>query len=31
MLSHPLTDQWNEIFLGEWNQMKQGGMLEGSV
>lgn len=31
MLSHPLTKEWNGIFLDEWEQMEKGGMLEGSV
>ena len=29
MLSHPMTDQWNDIFLNEWNEMAQAGLLKG--
>ena len=29
MLSHPMTDQWNELFLNEWNEMSEGGLLQG--
>ena len=31
MLSHPLTKEWNDIFLDEWKQMEHSGMLEGSI
>ena len=31
MLSHPLTKEWNDIFLDEWKQMEHNGMLEGSI
>jgi hypothetical protein len=29
MLAHPMTDQWNDIFLNEWNEMDQAGLLKG--
>ena len=29
MLSHPLTDQWNETFLKEWEEMSEAGLLDG--
>ena len=31
MLSHPLTKEWNDIFLDEWKQMEHNGMPEGSI
>jgi transaldolase len=29
MLEHPLTDQWNKIFLDSWNDMHEKGLLKG--
>ena len=29
MLEHPLTEQWNKIFLDEWVDMHRNGLLEG--
>ena len=29
MLEHPLTDTWNETFMGEWVAMNDAGLLEG--
>ena len=29
MLDHPLTDQWNKVFLDSWNDMHEKGLLEG--
>ena len=29
MLAHPLTEQWNKIFMDEWVDMHKNGLLEG--
>ena len=29
MLEHPLTEQWNKIFMDEWVDMHKNGLLEG--
>ena len=29
MLEHPLTDQWNKVFLDSWNDMHEKGLLKG--
>ena len=29
MMQHPLTDTWNETFMGEWVAMHEAGQLEG--
>ena len=29
MMEHPLTDQWNQTFLDEWNTMHADGKLHG--
>ena len=29
LMEHPLTDQWNDTFMGEWKQMHEAGYLEG--
>lgn len=29
MLAHPLTEQWNKIFMDEWVDMHRNGLLEG--
>ena len=29
MIEHPLTDTWNETFMGEWVAMNDAGLLEG--
>ena len=29
MLDHPLTDHWNKVFLDEWSDMHQSGLLAG--
>jgi transaldolase len=29
MMKHPLTDTWNETFLGAWQDMDEGGHMEG--
>ena len=29
MLNHPLTEQWNKIFMDEWIDMYENGLLEG--
>ena len=29
MMDHPLTEKWNKIFLDEWVDMHQNGLLEG--
>lgn len=28
MLSHPLTDQWNSTFRGQWDEMNAAGLME---
>lgn len=29
MLEHPLTEQWNKVFLDSWNDMQEKGLLAG--
>lgn len=29
MLEHPLTETWNRTFAGEWEQMREAGLLQG--
>ncbi len=29
MLNHPLTDHWNKVFMDEWIDMHENGLLEG--
>ena len=29
MMEHPLTEQWNKIFLDEWEDMHKAGLLKG--
>ena len=29
MLAHPLTDQWNRTFRGQWDEMHRAGLMKG--